>query len=141
MAESLNLRAAEIPLAQPSAVCLTSLTPENTVGLDDRLLTGWLAGRSQPLRVGGPPGTAALVARQGSAFVLYFMDHEPRDWLDVATHHDMDRDTCYRKRLIERGIFHFPMPTKQGSISFAHTSEDIEQTLEITRDVLPAVCA
>jgi glutamate-1-semialdehyde 2,1-aminomutase len=88
-----------------------------------------------------PAGVAAFVARQGSAFVLYFMDHEPRDWLDVATHHDMDRDTCYRKHLIERGIFHFPMPTKQGSISFAHTSEDIEQTLEITRDVLPAVCA
>jgi len=56
------LRAAEIPLVQPTAVYLTSLAPENTVGLDDLLLTGWLAGRSQPLRVVGPPGTGALVA-------------------------------------------------------------------------------
>ncbi len=56
------LRAAEIPLAQPATVYLTSLAPENTVGLDDLLLTGWLAGRAQPLQVVGPPGTRALVA-------------------------------------------------------------------------------
>jgi len=56
------LRAAEIPLDQPTAVYLTSLDPENIVGLDDLLLTGWLAGRTQPLRVVGPPGTGALVA-------------------------------------------------------------------------------
>ena len=56
------LRAAEIPLDQPTAVYLTSLDPENTVGLDDLLLTGWLAGRTRPLRVIGPPGTRALVA-------------------------------------------------------------------------------
>ena len=55
------LRAAEIPLTQPTAVYLTGLAPENTVGLDDLLLTGWLAGRDQPLRVVGPPGTRALV--------------------------------------------------------------------------------
>lgn len=88
-----------------------------------------------------PDGVAATIARQGSAFVLYFMDHEPRDWLDVATHHDMDLDTRYRRQLVENGIFHFPLPTKQGSISFAHTSQDIEQTIEITRDVLQEVCA
>ncbi|MBW2267832.1 MAG: hypothetical protein JRH16_04585 [Deltaproteobacteria bacterium] len=54
------LRAAGIPLVQPAAVYLTSLRPENTVGLDDLLLTSWLAGRREPLRVYGPPGTAAL---------------------------------------------------------------------------------
>jgi ribonuclease BN (tRNA processing enzyme) len=56
------LRAAEIPLSQPAAVYLTSLRPENTVGLDDLLLTSWLAGRHERLRVYGPPGTAALCA-------------------------------------------------------------------------------
>jgi ribonuclease Z len=55
-----GLRAAQIPVAQPGLVVLTSLLPENTVGLDDLLQTGWLEGRSEPLRVVGPPGTAAL---------------------------------------------------------------------------------
>jgi len=54
------LRSASIPLAQPEAVLLTSLLPENTVGLDDLLLTGWRQPREQPLRVYGPPGTAAM---------------------------------------------------------------------------------
>ncbi len=54
------LRAAQIPLSQPEAILLTSLLPENTVGLDDLLLTGWREPRKQPLRVYGPPGTTAL---------------------------------------------------------------------------------
>jgi len=56
------LRAASIPLAQPEAVLLSNLLPENTVGLDDLLLTGWRTPREQPLRVYGPPGTQALCA-------------------------------------------------------------------------------
>jgi ribonuclease Z len=54
------LRAAKIPPSQPGAVLLTSLLPENTVGLDDLLAAAWLAGRRTPVRVLGPPGTAAL---------------------------------------------------------------------------------
>lgn len=56
-----GLRTLEIPLAQPGAVYLTSLLPENHVGLDDLLTAGWIAGRREPLRVIGPRGTAALV--------------------------------------------------------------------------------
>jgi ribonuclease Z len=56
-----GLRTVEIPVAEPVAVYLTSLLPENYVGLDDLLTAGWIAGRREPLRVIGPPGTAALV--------------------------------------------------------------------------------
>src|SRR5437773_3305071 len=30
----------------------------------------------------------AVVARQGSALCIYFMDHCPRDWHDLAKHND-----------------------------------------------------
>jgi ribonuclease Z len=56
-----SLRAAKLPVAQPDTLLLTHLLPENTVGLDDLLLTGWFEGRATPLRVIGPPGTRALV--------------------------------------------------------------------------------
>lgn len=56
-----GLRASKIPVSQPDTVFLTSLLPENTVGLDDLLFAGWLAPREQPLRVVGPPGTRALL--------------------------------------------------------------------------------
>ena len=56
-----GLRAAGIPVTQPSLVLLTSLSPVNTVGLDDVLYTGWLRDRPEPLRVIGPPGTQAWI--------------------------------------------------------------------------------
>lgn len=55
-----GLRAARIPVSQPDTLFLTSLLPENVLGLDDLLLTGWLTARRVPLRLVGPPGTRAL---------------------------------------------------------------------------------
>ena len=79
---------------------------------------------------------ATTVVRQGSAFVVYFMDHAPVSWKDIALNHNSKFDARYRKMLIVNGVFHFPVETKQGSISFAHTQADIEKTLEITKNVL-----
>ncbi len=53
------LRHCLIPIVQPDTIVLTSLLPENTLGLDDLLLTGWNTPRSKPLRLLGPPGTRA----------------------------------------------------------------------------------
>jgi glutamate-1-semialdehyde 2,1-aminomutase len=78
----------------------------------------------------------AVVARQGSAFCAYYMDHLPQSWYDLASHHDMNRDLKYRRALIARGVYQFPLPTKQGSISAAHTEADIDFTLEATEAVL-----
>jgi len=77
--------------------------------------------------------------RQSSAFVVYFMDHAPVDWLDLIRSNDMERDKRYRAALIERGIFHFPTPSKQGSISFAHTRDDVATTLAVTERLLGGV--
>ena len=76
------------------------------------------------------------IVRVGSAFVVYFMDHEPTSWSAIARNNDAERDVRYRKALIENGVFHFPVTTKQGSISFAHTQADIDETLSITEAVL-----
>ena len=77
-------------------------------------------------------GIEAVVGRQGSAFCAYFMDHLPQNWHDLATHHDMGFDLKYRRSLIARGVYQFPLPAKQGSISAAHTEADIDRTLEAT---------
>ena len=41
-----------------------------------------------------------------------------------------------REKLIRLGIFFFPMPTKQCSISFAHSEEDVIATLKATEQAL-----
>jgi glutamate-1-semialdehyde 2,1-aminomutase len=84
-------------------------------------------------------GVPAVVARVGSASCVYFMEHEPRDWWDILEHHDAAYDTRYRRALIERGIYHFPVIVKQGSISFAHSEDDIDLTLQATDDALRAL--
>lgn len=63
-----GLRAASIPVSQPTTVFLTSLMPVNTVGLDDLLLTGFRQGRSAPLRLVGPPGTLAFASALEQAY-------------------------------------------------------------------------
>lgn len=72
------------------------------------------------------------VSRQGSAYCVYFMDHQPVDFHDILENNDMVFDKKYRYELIKEGIFNFPTPIKQGSISYAHSEEDIALTLEKT---------
>lgn len=81
-------------------------------------------------------GIPFYVSRMKSAFCTYFMDHQPKDYHDLASHNNMNFDKEYRKRLIQKGIFNFPLPVKQGSISYAHTEADIEETLAKTKLVL-----
>lgn len=56
-----SLRRSGIPVTQPNLILLTNLLPENTVGLDDLLTTGWLQDREHPLHIMGPTGTQAFV--------------------------------------------------------------------------------
>jgi glutamate-1-semialdehyde 2,1-aminomutase len=81
-------------------------------------------------------GVTATISRMGSAFCAYFCKGVPADWHDLAARHDFDFDRRYRRALIERGVYHFPLACKQGSISAAHTEADIDRTLELTRDAL-----
>jgi glutamate-1-semialdehyde 2,1-aminomutase len=78
----------------------------------------------------------AVVVRQASAFCVYFMDHAPVDWHDIVENHNMELDVAYRHALIERGIYQFPLATKQGSISAAHTETEIEITLDAVSKTL-----
>jgi len=80
-------------------------------------------------RVSRNLGLTATLARQGSASCLYFMDHAPVDWHDLAQNHSFQLDTIMRQELIDRDIYVFPLATKQVSISYAHTAADIEITL------------
>ena len=63
---SLRLWQVPVRVGAITQVFLTHLHSDHTVGLADIWLTGWLqtrfGGRSTPLHVYGPPGTAAMVA-------------------------------------------------------------------------------
>jgi glutamate-1-semialdehyde 2,1-aminomutase len=81
-------------------------------------------------------GVTATISRQGSAHCVYFMDRAPGNWWELVTGHDFEFDVRYRRALIDCGVYHFPIPAKQGSISLAHSAEDIDATLEATKVAL-----
>jgi glutamate-1-semialdehyde 2,1-aminomutase len=81
-------------------------------------------------------GVPAVISRLGSVSCAYFCGQEPSCWWDILEHHNFAFDGRFRRALIERGSYFFPVPVKQGSISFAHSEADIDSTLEATDDAL-----
>ncbi len=92
-------------------------------------------------RICAARGVVAAISRLGSAFCAYFMGHVPTDYHDLAEHHDATLDARWRRALIARGIYCFPVPTKQGSISAAHSRADIATTLERAAEALDEALA
>lgn len=85
--------------------------------------------------IGKTLGKQILVGRQGSALCPYFMDHMPVSWHDLAANHNFAVDGAIRKEVIADGIYTFPIPVKQWSISAAHTDQDLEETVKVLKKV------
>ena len=81
-------------------------------------------------------GVTTTFVRQGSAHCTYFMPAAPTNWWELLTGHDFPFDLRYRRALIARGIYQFPVAAKQGSISFAHSEQDIDAAIEATDSAL-----
>ena len=123
-----------VPVAAAIA-CLKKLMSKelDVYGKLERLAQRLEAGQQELFQRHGVP---AVISRVGSASCVYFSKVEPSDWWDILENHDAAFDIRYRRALIERGIYHFPVIVKQGSISFAHSEADIAKTLEATDSAL-----
>jgi ribonuclease Z len=63
-----RLKQLNVPFAQVTALFLTHLHSDHTVGIPDFWLTGWIRGRKAPLRVWGPTGTKQMMAHLEEAY-------------------------------------------------------------------------
>jgi glutamate-1-semialdehyde 2,1-aminomutase len=127
----------QVPLAAAIATVRKLMSPEHDV-------YGHVERCGQMMEAGLPRalarcGRAFKLARQGSAFCVYFMDHLPTDYHDLAQHNDAEFDVRWRRALIANGIYQFPVASKQASLTFAHSAADIARTLEVIADVTPKV--
>jgi glutamate-1-semialdehyde 2,1-aminomutase len=84
-------------------------------------------------------GIAHALVHNESAFCVYFCERAPTDLHDILENHDFALDMRYRLGLIERGVYQIPLACKQGSVSFAHTAEDVARTLDVTRAVVKSL--
>jgi ribonuclease Z len=88
---------AKVALADVTAVFLTHLGAESTVGLPDLWLTGWLRGRPDALPVYGPEGTEEMMRNLERAFRAGIQSRV-RGQSDAVTvdAHDIAENVVYR---------------------------------------------
>ena len=60
----------KIPFSEITALFLTHLHSDHTVGIPDLWLTGWVMGRTTPLPVWGPEGTKAMMEHLQQAYAF-----------------------------------------------------------------------
>jgi glutamate-1-semialdehyde 2,1-aminomutase len=82
-------------------------------------------------------GVPTVVSGLGSLYIMLFMEGPLRSYED-ALRNDRDLFVAYRRELVRRGVFEMPENIGRSHISFSHTKEDVDQTLQVARDALVA---
>lgn len=122
-------------------VFLTHLHSDHTLGLPDLMFTPWVVGRSEPLEIYGPPGTAAMV------------EHLEQAWsadIDVRVHGYEDADprgAHPRVHEIEAGeVFRaggvvveaIPVPHGSWKHAFGYRFVTPDRTVVVSGDTAPS---
>lgn len=74
----------------------------------------------------------------GSVFVPYFMSGAINNYTDLLRNHTKN-DLTFRRGMIEQGLYMLPVAMKRNHISLAHTTQDIDRTIEAADTVLKAM--
>ena len=98
---------------------------EHIFALGDRMRGGLAA-------IASELGVPAVVAGYGSLYVMLFMEGPLRSY-DDAVRNDRDFFVAYSKQLVRRGVFEMPENIGRNHISYSHTADDVDRSLEVAR--------
>lgn len=136
-------RAGVTELAMPNLqrVFLTHLHHDHTAGLPDLLFTPWTLGRTAPLDVYGPPGTAAMVEHMQAAWaedVRIRLDGlepaNPTGWRAVA--HEAAPGVVYRDSNVT--VTAFRVAHGSWAAAYGYTFVTRDRTIVISGDTRPS---
>ena len=86
-------------------------------------------------------GIAGYVTAIGPVMQLWFADAPIRNYRDAARHARHDLFRIWWEEMLDRGILFHPGAFENLFVSFAHTDDDIAQTVEIAAEALCALKA
>lgn len=90
------------------------------------------------LQIATETGHAACNGQISGMFGLFFTSGSVHNY-DDAKKSDTAKFGRFHRGMLERGIYLAPSQFEAGFTSFAHTQEDIEQTLKAARDVMSSL--
>ncbi len=80
-------------------------------------------------------GLPVTINQTASMFTLFFTSRQVRN-LVSATHSNNDLFIRFFEEMLKRGIYIAPSPFEAAFLSFAHTKQDLEKTLDAIHDCL-----
>ncbi|MDZ8227756.1 MULTISPECIES: glutamate-1-semialdehyde 2,1-aminomutase [unclassified Nostoc] len=90
------------------------------------------------LQIAKETGHAACGGQISAMFGLFFTSGPVHNYED-AKNSDTAKFGRFHRGMLERGVYLAPSQFEAGFTSFAHTEEDIEQTLAVARDVMSSL--
>jgi len=121
-------------------VFLTHLHSDHTIGLPDVIHTGWVAERAAPLRLFGPPGTAAMAGHLVAAWSADIANrrgglqpHTDSGWRVDAT--DVTGGVVYRDSNVT--VTAIPVPHAGWPVALGYRFETRDRIVVISGDTRP----
>ncbi|MDD5569761.1 MAG: glutamate-1-semialdehyde 2,1-aminomutase [Bacteroidales bacterium] len=81
-------------------------------------------------------GVKGIINRIGSMFTLFFNDSGKIEFFDDVMKSDKEKYAKYFKLSLETGIYLAPSQFEAAFVSYAHSDEDIEKTIEASYNTL-----
>jgi ribonuclease BN (tRNA processing enzyme) len=132
------------PAPRFERVFLTHLHSDHTLGLADVIFTPWIQGRTTPLDIYGPPGTARLVngildgnAEDIAERIAASGGPSPNGWRAVV--HEISEGVVFQDSLIK--VSSFKVPHADWKYAFGYRIETRDRTIVLSGDTrfFPAV--
>ena len=136
-----QLEAAHLPISGPTALFITHLHTDHTLGLADLILTSWVMRRTRPFPIYGPPGTKAMVEHLLGAYAEDIrirttgLEHEVKDGWRVSVH-----EIAPGVVLDSGGVRVTAIPVRHGSwpVAFGFRVDAEGRSIVISGDTRPS---
>lgn len=135
-----QLRAANLPIDGPTALFLTHLHSDHTLGYPDLIFTSWVMGRKKPMQVYGPSGLRRMTDHLMEAYAedirarIDGLEHLPAEGHKVDAH-EIREGEVYNNH----GVRVTAIPVKHGCWrnAYAYRFDTPDRSIVISGDTRP----
>jgi ribonuclease Z len=132
-----QLAAAKLPINGVTALFITHLHSDHTLGYPDLIFTSWVMGRTKPMNVYGPPGLQKMTDHIIAAYAEDIkvrtegLEHQTKEGYEIIVH-EIKEGIIYNKFGIK--ITAIPVPHGNWKYSFAYRIDTPAKSILISGD-------